>query len=273
MVKIVVSILLFICFVYGDLLDNKIKSFVGENRYYTQQKIINIILGNKKQYINNDKVDVIKLLKVLKKNGFVNLVLKSPKSVKITFKVQHDALLFLKIINDSLNSIGFNFYMTKEAVKNSDGFIWTIVMNTEYLIDPISLSKELRKRGCIIEDISKKDNLDWTYTVSMSKAKLFAKKILSDVTYKLKKPIKAYWLNIPSSVKELFIKSYPLNRWHPYIVFYDKGLKILSTYESDGVKGNLKLQIPLETKYIMIDDEYTLSNIRSGLTIYISSAK
>ncbi len=273
MVKIIVSILLFICFVYGDLLDNKIKSFVGENRYYTQQKIINIILGDKKQYINDDKIDVIKLLKVLKKNGFINLVLKKPQSVKITFKVQHEALLFLKIINDSLNSIGFNFYMTKEAVKNSNGFIWRIVMDTEYLIDPISLSKELKKRGCIIEDISKKDNLDWTYIISMNKAKLLAKKIIPDVTYRLKKPIKSYWLNIPSNVEELFIKSYLLNKWHPYIVFYDKGLKILSTYESDSGEGNLKLQIPLETKYIMIDDKYTLSNIRLGLKIYVSSSK
>ncbi len=270
MVRIIVSILFFICFVYGSLLDNKIKSFVGKNRYYTQQKIINIILGNKKQYINNGKINVIKLLKVLKKNGFINLVLKNPKSVKITFKVQHDALLFLKIINDSLNSIGFNFYMTKKAVKNSNGFIWTIVMDTEYLIDPISLSKELKKRGCVIEDISKKDNLDWTYIISMNKAKLLAKKIIPDVTYRLKKPIKPYWLNISGNVKELFIKSYPLNRWHPYIVFYDKDLKILLTSESDSIERNLKLQIPLETRYITIGDKYILSNIRSGLKIYVS---
>jgi hypothetical protein len=270
LVKIIVSILLFISLAHSDLLDNKIKSFVGENRYYTQQKIINIILGDKTKYIKDDKIDVIKLLKVLKKNGFINLVLKKPQSVKITFKVQHDALLFLKVINDSLNSIGFNFYMTKEAVKNSDGFTWTIVMDTEYLIDPISLSKELKKRGCVIEDISKKNNLDWTYIVSMNKAKLLAKKIIPDVTYRLKKPIKPYWLSIPNDVEELFIQNYPLNRWHPYIIFYDKGLKILSTYQSDDKLSNLKLQIPLNTKYIMIDDKYTLSNIRLGLRVYIS---
>jgi len=270
LVKIIVGILLIVSFAFGSLLENKIKSFVGENRYNTQQKIINIILGNKAQYLNDGKINDIKLLKVLKKNGFISLVLKKPQNLKVTFKVHKDAILFLRIINDSLNSMGFNFYMTKKAVRDNDNFTWTILMNTEYLIDPVSLSKELNKRGCFIEDISKKDNLDWTYNISMSNAKILSTKIISDVTYKFKKPIKPYWLSIGANAAELYISSYSLNRWHPYIVFYDKSLKILSVYVNDVKQNKYKLQIPENTKYIMIDDKYTLSNIRLGLRVYIS---
>jgi hypothetical protein len=76
---------------------------------------------------------------------------------------------------------------------------------------------------------------------------------------------------LENNSKEIYIKSGMLNRWHPYIVFFDKELNILSIYEEDAVKKKVKVQIPENTKYIMIDDKYTLSNLKSGLQVYISS--
>lgn len=269
--KIIISFLLITVFGFADTLDDKIKSFIGPQKYYKEQKIINIVVGDKAKYINNGKIDTIKLIKVLKDNGFINLVFKRPKKVLVTFQIKKDALLFLKIINSSLNAIGFNFYMTKEAINNADGFTWSIVMDTENLIDPVYLSNELNKRGCEITDIVKNGNLDWTYTISMQNAKLIAKDILCDASYDLKKPIKSYWLGIQDGASQLFVQSRPLNRWHPYIVFFDKELNILSVYEKDDIAKNLKTDVPKNTKYIMIDDKYTLSNIRSGLKVYVSS--
>lgn len=271
MVKIVLTLFFAVNFIFASLLDSKIKSFVGEGRYYKDKRIINIVIGNRTQYIKNGSVDSVKLIKVLKNNGFINLVFKKPQKVAVTFKVQKDALLFLKIINSSLNAIGFNFFMTKEAINNQDGFTWTIVMDTENLIDPVYLSNELEKRGCRIVDIDKKDDLDWTYTVSMQNVKLLAKDVLNNATYKLKKPIKPYWLNIANGAKTLFVKSFPPNRWHPYVLFLDKELNILSIYDTADAKRSIKVDIPENCKYIMMDDKYTLSNIRSGLQIYISS--
>ncbi len=271
MVKVILVSLLIVSSIYADMLSSKIKSFTGANRYYRNQKIINIILGDKKQYIQDNHIDVIKLIKVLKNNGFVNLDLKTPQEVTITFKVKKDALLFLKIINSSLNDMGYNFYMTKEAIKNSDGFVYSIVMNTEYLIDPVYLSNELEQRGCSVLDIDKSSDTDWTYTISMKNAKVISKNILCDAAYKLKKPIKPYWINIPLDAKEISLQSYSLNKWHPYVVFFDKDLQILSIYEKNQIAKSFKMQIPQNTKYIMIDDKYTLSNIRLGLKLYINS--
>lgn len=269
MVKIILSFFLITSIAFSDMIDDKIKSFIGEKNYFSSKKIINIILGDKKQYYKSDgSIKVIKLLKVLKKNGFMRLDLESVNSVNITFTTQENPLLFLKILNNALNSMGFNFYITKKAVNSDDSFSWEIQMKTEYLIDPVILANELKKYGCFISDVEKKEKTNWYYFISTTNARLITKKIIPEVSYKLKKPINSYWLGLDNTLQTLYIKSYPLNRWHPYIVFYDKALDILSIYTSDEIAKSLKLDIPQNTKYIMIDDKYTLSNIRSGLKIY-----
>ena len=251
------------------MVDEKIKSFIGEKNYYSAKKIINILLGDKKQYYKSDgSVEVVKLLKVLKKNGFMRLDLERVNSVKITFTTKGNSLLFLKILNNTLNSMGFNFYITKKAVKSDDGFSWEIQMNTEYLVDPVVLANELKKYGCSITDIQKQEKTDWHYFISTANAKIISKKIIPEASYRLTKPIKSYWLGFDDTPQTLYIRSYPLNKWHPYIVFYDNALNILLIYVSDDTQKSLKLDIPQNTKYIMIDDKYTLSNIRSGLKIY-----
>ena len=269
MVKIILSFFLVTSIAFGDMIDDKVKSFIGEKKYFSAKKIIHILLGDKKQYYNSDgSIEVVKLLRVLKKNGFMRLDLDRVKSVNITFTTKANPLLFLKILNNALNSMGFNFYITKKAIKTDDDFSWEIQMNTEYLVDPVVLGNELKKHGCTITDIQKQENSNWHYFISTANAKVISKKIIPEVSYRFTKPIKSYWIGFDDTPQTLYIRSYPLNKWHPYIVFYDNALNILLIYTSDDIQKNLKLDIPQNTKYIMIDDKYTLSNIRSGLKIY-----
>jgi len=269
LVKIALSFFLVISIAFGDLIDDKIKNFIGENRFYSAKKIVNILLGDKKQYYRADgTINVVKMLRVLKKNGFLRLDLKQANNVDITFTTKENPILFLKIVNSALNAMGFNFYITKQASRLGDEFSWTIEMNTEYLVDPVTLSAELKKYGCTINNIEKIKKTKWHYDIYAANAKLLSKKIMAEVSYKLEKPIKSYWLSFDTLPKSIYIKSYPLNRWHPYIVFYDASLDILSIFSNDEIVKNLKLDIPKGTKYMMIDDKYTLSNIRSGLKIY-----
>jgi len=269
LVKIILSFFLITSITFGDMIDDKVKSLIGVKKYSSAKKIIHILLGDKKQYYNSDgSIEVVKLLRVLKKNGFMRLDLEGVKSVNITFTTKANPLLFLKILNNALNSMGFNFYITKKAIKTDDSFSWEIQMNTEYLVDPVVLGNELKKNGCAIIDIQKQENNNWHYFISTANAKVISKKIIPEVSYKLAKPIKSYWLGFDDTPQTIYIKSYPLNRWHPYIVFYDASLNILSVISNDEIVKDLKLDIPMGTKYMMIDDKYTLSNIRSGLKIY-----
>lgn len=269
MVNIILSLFLIVSISFGDLIDDKVKSFIGEKSFYSTKKIIEILLGDKKKYYNSDgKIDTIKVLRVLKKNGFMKLDLKHISSVNITFIAKEKPLLFFKILNNSLNSMGFNFYIIKRAIKTEDNFSWTIQMNTEYIVDPVLLAKELKRYGCIITDIKKSKKTKWQYFISMKNAKLIVKNIIPEVSYNLHKPIKSYWLGFDEVPHTLYIKSYPLNRWHPYIIFYNSELEPIFIYKSDKIQKQVKLDIPQNTKYILIDDIYTLSNIRSGLKVY-----
>jgi len=268
--KNIIFLLLFASFAFADIVDDKIANYIGKNEYMTQKKILQIVMGNHNKYIlDNNKTDDIAILKALEKNGFMNLALSSPKKVIVTFQVDSAPLLFLKIINDSLNAIGFNFYITKKAIYDNKIFLWTISLDSEYLIDPVSLSEELKQYGCKIINVTKLDKLHWDYAISLDNAKIQSFHVVSESTYKLKKPIKPYWINIDPEVKSIFISSYPLNRWHPYIAFFDKQLKILKIYQNNQKEEKVNIEIPQNTKYILIDDKYTLSNIRSGLKIYI----
>ncbi len=267
--KNIIFLLLFASFSFADIVDDKISNYIGKNEYMAQKKILQIVMGNHNKYIlENNRTDDIAILKALEKNGFMNLALSSPQKVIVTFQIDSTPLLFLKIINDSLNAMGFNFYITKKAIYDNKIFLWTISLDSEYLIDPVSLSEELKQYGSKIINVTKLDKLHWDYAISLDNAKIQSLHVVSESTYKLKKPIKPYWINIDPEVKSIFINSYPLNRWHPYIAFFNKQLKILKIYQNNQKEEKVNIEIPQNTKYILIDDKYTLSNIRSGLKIY-----
>jgi len=268
LVRTIVAIFSLSLLLFGGVVDDKVKSFVGIKKYEKSKKIIDILLGNKSRYLKDGRVDAVTLLENLKKNGFINLTLKRPMPITITFETKGRAILFLKILNTALNSMGFNFYTTKKALKDGEKFSWTISMMSEYLLDPVAFSNELKKFGCRVTDIEKLSPTKWDYNISMQDAKLRAKEILSDGVYKLKKPIKPYWLMMGDDASRLMITSYSLNRWHPFIVFFDKKLNILSIYKDGDKREKVSVDIPEKTKYILIDDEFTLTNIRIGLKIY-----
>ncbi len=271
MVRILLSALFVFSFLRADLLDDKIKSLMNEREYLIQKKLINIIFENRENYyINSEKVDSINIIKELKKNGLINLFFDAPKKLKVTFLTDKNPLLFMKIVSDSLNSMGYGYFLTKEVVKNTKGVKWSIILSTEYLIDPIFFSKELQKRGCFIEDVSKIDEVYWEYDINTENAILLAERVELDSTQKLKKPIKPYWINVEDAVR-IELKSHRIDRWFPYVVFYDENLNILDHYKSNDTQKRIRLSVPHNARYAKIDDIYTLDNIKRGLSVYLFS--
>jgi len=83
---------------------------------------------------------------------------------------------------------------------------------------------------------------------------------------KLSKNIRAYWLNIKDA-KKIQIQSGLNNSWHPYVVLYNKDLKIISSIKRDKKIAKLNINVPSDAVYMKIDDLYTMKNIRDGLEI------
>ena len=82
----------------------------------------------------------------------------------------------------------------------------------------------------------------------------------------LRKSIKPYIIKV-SNISKININSNVGNSWYPNIVFYDEDFNVIEIYEEDSLHKSLGLSVPNNTKYIKIDDLYSLANIKRGINI------
>lgn len=254
----------------NQALFEKIENLIGTPEYNKHKNLISLIFKKQYQYTTVNGLNYQTILKTLKDNGLLHLAFDAPKDIEITFKIQNYPIKSMKILKDTLKSIGYYYYFTKKATYDGENrLIWTIKLKTEGAIDPLIFSEELLKNECKILDITKEINDKWVYTIDASFA------TLSDATYLttnekviFKKPLSPYFLKIDEASR-IFINSRRLNKWLPYVVFYDENLSVLKVYKNDTVTRSITLSIPENTRYIKISDLYTLFNIKRGLSVTI----
>jgi len=269
LVRAFVFVVFLILSAHAVSLEGKIESFIGEKSYKKQKNLIGILFKDKNLFLNEDKsVDDIKVLEKLKSNGLLKLFYDRPQKLHISFSTKSDALIFMRVINESLSSMGYNYFLTQRVVKNEDGFIWDIIISTEHIVDPLILSKSLQARGCFLESIDRSAKNRWSYKINSDSIRVAAIKGEANKTIKLKKPIKPYWIDV-TSMRSISFASKIADRWYPSIVFFDEKLHIVRDYQLDSPTNRLKLKIPEDTKYIKIADMYTLDNIKRGISIYL----
>jgi hypothetical protein len=269
MFKLFLVSVVFILSLQADLLEDKIKVIIGEKEFTTHQNLINYIFKNRSNYQYGESLNYISVLKKLNEKGLLKLGFAKPKDILIEFQTNSNPLKSLKILKDTLKSLGYYYYFTKSTQYNGqNSLIWNIKLKTEAAIDPLVLSNELLKKDCRIMDIQREGD-KWTYVINTDFA------VLKDAVYVttnervvLKKPLKPYFIRIDEA-KQVYIVSRILNKWFPNVVFYDKHLNILNVTNKNKVYRNIKLAIPEGTKYIKISDLYTLINIKRGLSVVI----
>lgn len=268
MVKTALLLLCLISFSHAqDLLMQKIQNLVNPKTFAKDKAFIETIFSPKSAYYKEDgRVDSIKVIKTLKDNGVLNLFFKTPREMNISFKTQGTPLLFIKIMSDTLQNVGYYKYMTKESNFDDLGFVWKINLTSEYAADPIILAQELEKNNCKIVDVVRENESDWSYVIDMQKAKLDVAALEGGVEFSLKRSLYAYWLDV-SKIGTLDIVSSIRNEWYPHIAFYDKSLNLLNVMKMDTKKTNITLEISKETHYIKISDIYTLKNIKDDLVL------
>lgn len=269
--RLFISICLLYAVTFANLQD-KIENYISKNSYFKQENLIKVLFRDSNSFYRkiDGNVDSLKVLKVLEDNGLLELFYKNPISLKVKFITRKNPLIFMKVIRESLEAIGYNYFLTTRATKSEDKFTWIINLKTKHLIDPVLFSKELEKRGCEIEDIEKEDVSSWIYQINSDNAKLSAKNIDLGRTVKLLKPIEPY-LIYANSAKTVKIKTSFSDHWYPSVVFLDDALHVISQTKINQRKYVVKLEIPPGCTYIRIGDMYTLDNIKHGLSIYLQS--
>ena len=255
-----------------DLLQEKIKALIGQNAYARHIKFIKIIFSNEENYYMNDRVDVAKVIQTLKDNGLLDLFFKKPQEMHLTFQASGYPLFFVKIMSDTLQSMGYYRFITDRAKQDESGFFWTIRLTSEYAIDPVLLKDALQKRGCDIVDIDRNSHINWSYHIDMKEAYLMLDELAPYQERVLKKSLYEHWVNVKSA-KSLTIWSLKGNNWYPYVSIYDKELHLLKVYKRDRKTKKIKLELPEDTAYVKIADLYSLKNIKEGLRIQAQGTK
>ena len=255
-----------------DPLTEKIKSFLNEKTYADNKAYIKVIFEPKSAFYTKDRVDTVKVIQTLKENGLLKLFFKSPQEFRLNFKTSGPPIFFVKLMSDTLRSIGYYRYVTTASNLDASEFTWSINLTSEYATDPLVLQTQLAKSSCEIVDIARNGAKEWSYVIDISHAKLNVKTLKDGEEIKLRRSLYAHWLNV-SQIRVLKVKSSLRNSWYPNIAYYDSSLHLVKIIKKDKIYKELLLNIPKNAIYMKLSDLYTLKNVRDQLTLDASGRR
>jgi hypothetical protein len=255
---------------FATVIDDELKNILGQNSYQSQKKFLNILFKNERIFYTGSSIDIHKILDILNKNSLLRLNLKKTEDLHISFATeQNNPLIFMKLIQDSLNTLGYSHISSQKVMRDSSGFLWKVTIKATSAIDPVLLARELTKRNCYYTKIKRYSKTNWRYNIDIRNIDIVADEIAFNKRVKLNKPLTPYWIYIDRA-KTLVLNSSRANSWHPYIVFYDKDLNVIEIVTKQRKSYNEQLKIPKGSKYVKVSDIFTLENIKRGLNIFIS---
>lgn len=261
---------------WADAVDDKVRSLVDPKSYVIHQRLIDIIFQDRAAfYLDETRLDSVKVVTTLKDNGLLDIFYRSgPRALSATFRTNQSPHFFLKAIGDSLSDLGYNFTLTSSMRQDGFFFEWTLNYRSDHAIDPALLAKRLSIYGILIEDISKQED-NWFYTLSALTPTLpEAQTIVADAEEPLLllNPIGEYWARIDQVGGRLGVRRKTGGLWFPYAVFYDRDLKILKVLTYEQSLRTLFIKVPEGAVYIKITDNYTTENLKHGIQLWLESS-
>lgn len=270
MVKYLLFLTLAVNILSATSIEKEVENIIGKGSYASKKGLISVLFKNRGDFLIGSRVNIHKVVKTLKDNNLLDLQFQKRARFQLSFATtDKHPLLFVKVVKEVLNAIGYNDTLTTRAVRDESGFLWKVTLHSAAVVDPLLLSKELKARGAYLTGIRRYAKDNWRYNIDITRVTLKTVFVPLNQTTSLKKPLKPYWINV-TGARTISISSKRGNRWHPYIVFYDDDLKILDNYTKERKSYNVSLKIPRHTKYVKISDLYTLENIKRGLKVQIS---
>ena len=266
MIKKFILIAVFCVFANASL-NEKIQNILGNTDYNTHKNLINHLFNNQDAFYTNGKINYARISQELENNNLLKLSLGSTQNIDVTFNVNGNMKKSIKNLNDILKVLGHQYFITKDATVVDDTFKWTIKMKTASAISPLRLSQELQGVNCNILDIKREGDYKWSYSIDMSNASVYkAENLVDNNRLSLKKPLKPYIVRV-QNISRISIDSNAGNTWYPSVIFYDNDFNIIEIHEDESLQKSLRISVPKNTKYIKIDDLYTLANLKRGINI------
>jgi hypothetical protein len=256
--KLIFISLFFITSLFSFDVNSKVQNLIGENNYKTYNKLLKKIF-KKKHYT------IEEVVYKLRNNGLLDIFFKSPKIIQTKFIFQNGNPIFnSKVLYDSLTSIGY-YYFYPINIEKYDNYAVEIEFQSEHFIEPMSIIKEMKNRGCYLTNLNRNDE-KFIYNFDCENIFIKEANTLKQTSKKYVYAKGVYWIK-PNKLNKIRIYSKNLDFWHPYIVFYDKNLNIIKFIENENVKRVIVSNIPEDTEYIKIMDSFNKENIKRGIIV------
>ncbi len=271
MVRAVLAAVLFVLPVLAsDLLDG-VRALLGDRAYMQNQAKIEQIFANESRFIDgNANLNYAKICPILRSNGLLNLSYKTPINVDISFVSGSSKALVMQIIKDSLNDLGYGYIQTKSLSLSKTKVDWQITINTQFVPDPSALYSELLKYNSHITNIQKNGDMSYIYEIDAGRARLPAKSVQRGEWVSLSKPFEPYFLDVYGGAGAE-IKSRSNDAWIALVKVFDRDLNLIFQIRSQTTQKSLSLKLPENAYYMVIDDVFSLENIRHGIDILIKT--
>lgn len=260
--------LIFIFFTIANAnINDKVKQLIGETDYAVHESLINYLFQNQDSFYDYaGNISYKNLIQALEENNLLDLTLAGKTTLNYKFIFNHNPKKSLNLLKDILKSQGHFNYMTNTIQREENNLFWDFNIETSAAINPLLLSQNLTKHFCKIRDIKKEGN-NWTISIDSFTSDVYKPfDFISNEEMILKKPLKEYFLKV-SNAQKLKIYSYSGNSWRPSIAFYDEELNVLKLFKKDSFTKYLRVVVPQNTKYIKIDDLYSLANLKKGIKV------
>lgn len=268
MIKKVVLICLVLILNANANLKTQIKNMIGEETFSMHKNLINFIFANEQRFYTGNRLNYFLVSQKLEENNLLDLQYPQEMNINIKFEIIGNYKKALFILRDSLKSLGYFYYFTKSAATKSGLYLWNIELKTQAAINPLRLSKLLSTTNSKIIKIIKEGEYDYLYQIDFSNSLL---PNINNMYYKdsidLKKPFEPYFIRLDNRTNSLRVISKYGNRWHPNIVFYDRDFNILKIIKDNKIYKNITLDVPINAKYLKVDDLFSLSNLKRGIRI------
>ncbi|PAF45043.1 hypothetical protein [Helicobacter sp. 11S02596-1] len=265
--KIAISIALFLSLAFADALDDKIENLIGTQAYNVNKNFINRIFNNKQAFYVDGRIDIKKLVATLKDNGLLILKFSQPSELNITFVSQTTPIFLTRSINSALSSMGYSYFAVSKAEYTAGIAKITFSFATEHALEPSIMIDELNKRGYIFTDIKRNSIFDWEYDIELVDPKLANAREISpsNEVLEVREVSGEYWFSTKDSGNITITAKTPY--WRPRIVLYDKDLQIINLISQTSTTKKITFSLLEGIRFIMVSDIQNPAIIKNGLEI------
>ncbi|MGM0622689.1 MAG: hypothetical protein ACQESH_01580 [Campylobacterota bacterium] len=251
---------------WGQSLDEVITGLVDTKQYDRHKALIDALFSDEKKFYKGSEIDVVAVAEVLKDNGLLELFYDSPQTTTITFSSNSKHTLFLKLINDTLQQMGFTYYFIDHVQYRDSKMQIQISYPGNYAIDPLILAQRLGEHNTKISKMQKTSKYSYEYVINMYDTRLDVQQLHPEENFDILKAINDVILDV-SLGKKVQLQPLSGSLWYPQVILYDKNLNIIEVITDDRIRKSLNVTLTNQTHYISISDLYQMENLNGGMRV------